>query len=591
MIVLLATAWGSASGGINAFNFGLARGLGTYKAGSVACAVIKSTPRQKASTIDGVFVLPIEGEEGTDRLTPDCGEQVVAALTKLGITVAISHWVGHDLITGDAALRCAERQGGEAVVIHHMRYLRYQNFGGGRGDDATLNHERQIELFSQVKLAFGVGIRLAESAKQLGATRSEILIPGFPDLKGDFARDHRDLCMIAAGRFDSKSEPLKRIMPVAAGFGRAVRDSRRFIPTLHAPTLTVLGADAGRQVELEAVARKEAGSPVNIVPSKFNPNPAAVVQHLRSSNLAILPSRHEGFGLIGWEAIGTATPLILGANTGLATQLTETLDVGLDGLVHMIDFTGADEDIDAIALAIKQVSLDLPRALRKATVLRDQLKSELGCSWIDTARAFLIGIGEVHPAPIRKGTGARYNPTCVNQNNFLDCVELSVSTGQGITPHSVEIIAELRFGTTELDVEGIEAEIGLTRARLRVSPAAGHIEGARLGDETHPIEGLEARAGGIWLMTAPPGRRLPNKALGDETLCRIEAPEGVSVSARVEVTAAKRDLSCDVRVPGRRLKNTTHKVLGIFLKNAVMDDDSGHIHFSSAQLGEPDDAE
>jgi len=590
MIVLLATAWGSSAGGINAFNFGLARGLGGQRPNGVACSVLASADQRKPSLVDGVFVVPVKSD-GNDRLPTDCADEVIRGLAKLGFVGEVSHWVGHDLITGEEALAAAERHGGKAVLIHHMKYLGYQNMGGGRGDDAARNHERQIELFSRAELAFGVGARLAESARHFGAGQSHVLIPGFPEMPLIGARDDQDLCMIAAGRFDAKSESLKRINAAAAGFGRAIRIGRQLIPSLQAATITILGADPDRQTELEALAHAEAGQPVNIVPASFNSDPAAVARHLSSSNLAVIPSRHEGFGLIGWEAIGTATPLILGVDTGLAKQLATTLDVSADGLVHVIDFNGTDDDVEAITSVITKVARDIPKALRKAANLREQLKSELGCSWADTAKAFLAGLGDASPLPTSIENRRVYKPRCVTRNQFLDCVELAVSTGQGANPHSVEVVAELRFGTAELDVDGVEAEITLTRARLRVTPESGRLEGTRLGDETRPVEGLEARAGGIWLMTAPPGQRLPNKVLGDETLCRIEAAEGIAISARVEVTAAKRDLRCDVRVPNRRLKNATQKVLGVFLKNAIMDDESGHIHFSSARLGGRDDAQ
>ncbi len=592
MIVLIATYWSSAAGGISAFNLALARALGQLIPGDVACAIIGSATTPNAWTEEGVLLVPVSADkEAFDRPDADCGQEIVAALRESEANVTVDHWIGHDLVTGYAAIRASERYGGSAVVVHHMDYLAYLNLSGGRGDDTTAKHEQQIDLFSRCDLALGVGARLTRTAAELGAQHSVSIIPGFPAIKPPAGRKRQVLSAVTAGRFDARSDAVKQVGLAVAGFGRAIRTAGALIDTLPNATLTALGTDGHeRQIELEALAVKEAGRSVKLVPAKFNPDPASVAKHLSRANLAIMPSRHEGFGLIGWEAIGTGTPLILGADTGLAEQLKE-LSVTGDGLAQVLSLTGNSSDKDLVRDAIVNVARDIPRALRKAEALRDALIADLGCTWTGAACTLLDALGVRRASsPSPRSAPGTVHVRCRASDRFPETVELALAAGQGATPSLIELIAEIRFGSTEVGIDGIEAEISLTRARLKVVPQPGRLDGVRLGDPQRPVAGIQAQAGGVWLLTAD-GNPLSGKILGDETLCRIEAPGDQVVGARVEVTAAKRDLTCAVRSRGRRLKGTTEKVLGVFLKNAVFKDDSGHVLLSSASIGKDDDPE
>lgn len=593
MIVLVATRWDSGGGGISAFNVALARALAPRAPAMIACAVLSTgkpdTPRME----DGVLLLPVAAGFEADRPAEDCGDTIVKLLKERGLP-QVSHWLGHDLITGPAALAAAQKHGGKVVIIHHMDYLAYQNFGGGRGGQTADNHQRQIALLQAADIAFGVGSYLARSAQILGAANVHTIIPGFPQVEMPKYRKQDRLSAVTAGRFDEKSEPVKQVSLAVRAFGRAIRTGS-VLQTLRDPVLTLLGVDETLAGHLEQMAADAAGRMVNLVPAPYDPDPNAFATICSRANLAILASRHEGFGLVGWEAIGTETPLILRDTTGLANQLRETLPTTCDSLATVVPMDCTDVEAEVqFADAIINIARDFPLALRKATQLRQALVNELGCTWDEAARRMLVALGlpeePMAVQPPRPGA-QKVVFTSVPTNHFPDCVELSLAVGQGATLRSVELITELRFGKTELDLGGVEVEIALRAARLRVIAESGRLDGTRLGDETRPARGLEARAGGIWALAAEKGKRLPNKALGDEALCRIEAPIGRSVSATVEVTAAKRDLDCKIHRRGRPTQPTTARVMETFLKNAIFKQDSGHILFSSARIEENKDAD
>ena len=538
--------------------------------------------------------MPVRAGEGADRPADDCGDAIIEML-RMRARPDVSHWLGHDLITGPAAEAAARRYGGKTIIIHHMDYIAYQNLGGGRGSQTVDNQRRQIALFEAADFAFGVGARLAKNARYLGAKHAQTIVPGFPEIMIPSDRKSDSLRAIIAGRFDEKSEPVKQVDLVVNAFGRAIREAGTLVPSLSAPSLTLLGVEAERAAKMERAATSKAGRSVNLVPASFNTDPKAFATHCSRANLAIMASRHEGFGLVGWEAIGTGTPLILGDDTGLTEQLRETLPTTCDSLVTIVAMGQGYEDVEAnLAKEIINVSGNIPLALQKAKELRQALVNELGCTWDEAARRVLDALRlpvelprlAAHSRPALREAVFDCRPT----DHFPDCVELALSAGQGATQRSIELIAELRFGKAELDLGGIAAEIALRAARLRVVTESGRLEGARLGDDSRPAVGMEARAGGVWAFAAEKGERLPNKALGNEALCRIEAPLGTRLSASVEVTGAKRDLECKIYRSGKRPSPTKARIMELFLKNAIFKEDSGHILFSVAFIEERYDA-
>jgi hypothetical protein len=131
-----------------------------------------------------------------------------------------------------------------------------------------------------------------------------------------------------------------------------------------------------------------------------------VGRHFSRANLAIMPAVREGFGLIGWEAIGCEVPLILGDQSGLRTLLDRALDGHSDRWVTAVPLTGRDldeRDVTGMADAIVEVPRDLEHARQRATGLRRLLKDRFdGCTWPAAAQRFLDARGlapGVRPAP------------------------------------------------------------------------------------------------------------------------------------------------------------------------------------------------
>jgi hypothetical protein len=140
---------------------------------------------------------------------------------------------------------------------------------------------------------------------------------------------------------------------------------------------------------------------VELIP--FTENRAKYFHELASSSFAMMLSWHEGFGLVGWEAIAARVPLILGKNSGLWLFLesqTGSAYVGkcifpLDIRGHLADGENSEnhrnEDVEAVKNAIETIA-SLGNDARQAAINLHDLIVEKGWTWGRAARDFVDGI-------------------------------------------------------------------------------------------------------------------------------------------------------------------------------------------------------
>lgn len=602
-IVLIATEWGNAEGGINSFNRAFAIGLA--KVAPPEARIFCAVPRPSRQALEDAKLAGVTLVAVTDpRAGSQCGKEVVASLS--GDHSAEIVWVGHDVITGHAAAAAAVEHGGRLALLHHMAYRDYKNARGGDGERTNQLHREQVALFSTPgAVLFGVGPLLKDNAERLGRAEAHLLIPGFPDrFEGSDRSPKRvdRLDVIVAGRFDHETEPLKQCRLAVAALGKAI-SSKDAPNALKNAGMVVIGLAEERvgNGELEVLAEKYAGRRVRVTPSKFDDS-GSLIDEMAVANLAIVPSFHEGFGLVGWEAIGSEVPLIIGMNTGLYTLVSNTLEGEGAGRLKGIELWGGDLEptqLKSMSEAIIEIAGDLPRALRNAAELREMLSLEHGCSWADTAEDFLSAIGPMTPARSKvedassraiAATGAtrrntdefRSEPT----DHYPHCVELSISTGgQGCWANEFNIVATLRFGITEMQVDGIDVGVYFKRAVLEVSSDRGRLVGDRLGEPEGAIAGLLSAAGARWIVTDPAGGdRLTGKMLGDEALCRIRMQPAAIGNAKIRVSAAFRDVDFDIDQGQSSDSVNKQRVMGVFLKKRLFSRSSGHYLLSEAQM-------
>lgn len=425
-IILMATAWGPRHGGINAFNrdfaIGLAHALG--ERGRVFCAVLDPTVEDEKDALKRhVTLAPLHGKGRAEQFDSAWPYEIVAWLKEHHEAPPIAWWVGHDVISGQAALAGPRAGGGgRTALIHHMSYIAYQGVKHDDATDADAKDRAQKELFrsNDAKL-FAVGPLLEDSCRRLAGDDRPVtmLAPGFPELPS-LRPDPDRIVAVSFGRMDAASDRIKQGQLSVAGFGAALKtahDSGFCPPVLEDPRFSLIGLPDSVGQEAEA-ARKlmesHAGRVVNVLPLPYDEKRARLFERLAEANMAFMLSWHEGFGLTGWEAIAAELPLIVSEQSGLYKLLNEMLSGAASGYVHPIKIEGkrgkrgkrgginfSANDLENVSRAVGTIAKDLPGALTKARELKKQLKQKITCTWEHTGQQFLdgLGIGGATPVP------------------------------------------------------------------------------------------------------------------------------------------------------------------------------------------------
>jgi glycosyltransferase involved in cell wall biosynthesis len=125
-------------------------------------------------------------------------------------------------------------------------------------------------------------------------------------------------------------------------------------------------ADANElQKSLSALARER----VAVLVRDYTAQPELIQSDLRRAGLLVMPSRHEGFGLVALEAIGAGIPVLVSGASGLGEHLEAEGHSRF--VVPMWD--EEDELVARWSRAIHQVLFDLDAAFDRAAELRKDL--------------------------------------------------------------------------------------------------------------------------------------------------------------------------------------------------------------------------
>src|ERR1044072_1019836 len=125
-IVVIATSWGRRHGGINSFSTDLCMALAEIaQRHRVVCVALSADDADRADAASAdvaLLTLHLDVNSAPDQRWTS---QVFGALAAASIST-VDHWVGHDAITGELAVSCAQDcKQGKATVLMHMSYADY----------------------------------------------------------------------------------------------------------------------------------------------------------------------------------------------------------------------------------------------------------------------------------------------------------------------------------------------------------------------------------------------------------------------------------------------------------------------------------
>ena len=402
-LVSFATYWGSKYGGINAFNTDFLGAFARDFQGNVQviCLVTSADAQDidKAKDVNVTLVtLPYIPQDKI--FAKDQAQTAIHELKTRGINFEPENtiWLGHDRISGEAAVAAAKLAGGRSALIHHMSYEAYEGFAEN-SLTANKKTQNQKRLFEQADVLLAVGPLLHEALAELLDKDSKdihCLIPGLAGIEPRKTAPTKFRAFLS-GRLSDDAKKIKQGHLGIAGFGLAIKiahqqNSPRMLT--HEPQMILRGVDfeskqnyaqdsiTSIENDWQQFAENYSEKRINLWTLPYTQDRDQLYDELKKSSVALMPSWHEGFGLVAWEAIAAGVPLIVSKNSGVCRLLDQKYQ---DGLVKVIDINGktqapffTDNDLDAVAKAIKAIADDVENARGRAAELRSRLA---GYTW------------------------------------------------------------------------------------------------------------------------------------------------------------------------------------------------------------------
>ncbi|WP_405700503.1 glycosyltransferase [Streptomyces sp. NBC_00069] len=390
VVLAVATEWASSQGGLSTLNRELCCALA--KAGAeVYCVVLAATPNEMAAaTAAGVTLLPAPpaaGESDDMRLChrPALPQEITPDLV-----------VGHSRITGFAARRLAEAFYPQARRLHflHMAPDEIEWHKPDREEDAALRASRRTEM--ERDLGIGAYRVVAVGPRLYDQFLTEFTRAPLSPLRLDPGFDA--LAATTGTRTPPGGQPLRVLLlgrtgdAELKGVGLAATACGQVDKWLHQDgegrvRLVVRGAEPGTgENERKAISALSGNTDLHVVVREYSAEEEAIEHDLDTASLVLMPSRFEGFGLVGLEAITRGVPVLISSASGLGQLLRET--IGQTANRFVVPVTGDPSvDTDTWARAVERMLRDRESAFQRIAELRDILAQKV--TWAAAAEAVL----------------------------------------------------------------------------------------------------------------------------------------------------------------------------------------------------------
>ncbi|WP_433296030.1 FxSxx-COOH system tetratricopeptide repeat protein [Actinoplanes sp. CA-030573] len=401
-VLAVCSEWDSERGGLTTFNRQLCFALAAQGA-RVVCLVLTATDAERRHAEQGGVTLVDTRKNGEST-------QALALARKPSLPAgfAPSIIIGHSRVTGPSAKALQEDHFPEAQRLHivHTSPDEIEWHKLDRVDDATtraeVRTEEELRLSRNAYRVVAVGPRiynrllndlLPEDVQPMQ------LSPGFDGngAEGVGKLTPAGLCRVLLfGRMEDAH--LKGLDIAARALGQALRWRGRPVPEME---FVVRGAPASAGEQLRIKVQEWAQMPaLNVVVRPYTAQAERLSADLRRASLVLMPSRAEGFGLVGVEAITAGTPALISSTSGLGMLLEELLDQEDAQRIVIPTADDGDELVDRWARAIDAVLRDRDAAFRRAEETRSLLASRK--TWATAARELLDAVGPPsRPTPVQ----------------------------------------------------------------------------------------------------------------------------------------------------------------------------------------------
>ena len=354
-VTILASEWGSSKGGLSTINREIAIQLAKCPEAEITFFLPKCSKEDKKLALqNNVKIVEALRRPGFQEL-----EWLSFPSDHLQIDVI----VGHGVKLGKQAQIIKERKNCKWIQVVHTdpeELGMFKNYSNpiSKGEE---KHKTEVELCEMADLVVGVGPKLSEAFRSYlrGCQKDKSVVDLTPGVFEEFfsvrqvVEERKQRGVLVFGRGDAEDFELKGF-DIAGKAVAAIQDTR----------LVFVGAPDGKHEEI-AKRLTGCGVPTSRLRVRgFMGDRESLKRLFQEVDLVVMPSRTEGFGLAGLEALSAGLPVLVSRNSGFGEALC-SVPFGSSFVVNSEDPT------DWTAAISKIWAKDRKSRLEEVETLRD----------------------------------------------------------------------------------------------------------------------------------------------------------------------------------------------------------------------------
>jgi glycosyltransferase involved in cell wall biosynthesis len=392
-ILCIATEWFSKHGGLSTFNRQLCISL-SEEVKHVFCLMPEFTGEEyDNANLSGVSLISAPDLKG------------VASISRLNSRPTLPDnlspdiLIGHDRITGPAMLALLKDHfpSAKTVLFIHTspgEIEWYKNPGQNESisEKAESREKLQLDLVKGSNLIAAVGPKLVNEIRSQvsGLSTNHHTFRFDPGLFEDPDRSDNSIsnpiyeCLLL-GRMEDYE--LKGVDIAAKSMDKVFENWKG----KNKLRLVIRGAAKGMGDALKRKLDDICKSGLEIRVKEYSSNEEDLKEDIRRSSLILMPSRTEGFGLVGLEAISLRRPILLSNNSGLSQLIDEFSPAEI--IYCSLPVSGNEQNvISEWAKEIEFILKDRDAAVRRLNGIIKNFSSKV--SWSESVKKLLVAINE-----------------------------------------------------------------------------------------------------------------------------------------------------------------------------------------------------
>ncbi|GAA1224300.1 hypothetical protein GCM10009665_13190 [Kitasatospora nipponensis] len=381
-ILAYCTEWNPHGGGIAAVNRSLVEGLA-----AAGHEVFVRVGHEVPPAVAGGRIHLI----GPRHYDPHRSEQEQLGYGGEDLPRDIDAIIGHSRFSGPEALRARDRWYRDTPYVQVIHMV-----AGALARVADRpDLEREFEgierrMVAAADMVAGVGPVLVAEARRLVATNRGCHSPAIHQIVPGVLFDEQRLLpwegertcrVLLVGRADAPQKGARHAALMVRLLDKEGIEAR----------LTVRGASPETVEQVKEQLSNTAGREVVVKP--FSIDRSEILADMRQADVLVMPSRAEGFGLVGLEAAGAAMPVLLPDTSGVGIFFGDRARFPPEITRHCLVEQGFEDEVDVARWTerLRDILLDIPKARENALALQQCLR-EANTTWRGAAEALVTAI-------------------------------------------------------------------------------------------------------------------------------------------------------------------------------------------------------